>query len=318
MSESKATYIDQHQKWPNLPLFFRPWYLDLTCEDKGWDVAVSRDKGGNIQGVLPYFKSKKYGISHITMPVLTPYLGPWLLYPNKMDKRVSRVSFEKKVLTELLSSIPDLALVKMHCHPELTNVLVANWLGYDCKTRYTYVIEKESEESLWAALDAKQRNIITSAQGKFKISSSNEIEAFYDLNKRSFDRSNEKIPYSLSFIKRLFIQLKEKEAGELLISSDQQGVMHSGVLLVKDKSSTYCLATGNNPKFKNSGALPYLMWKGIVSSMAHTTQFNFEGGMIPNIEQFFRSYGGELVPYYRLEKSKNTFFKGLFTWMGKV
>ena len=318
MSESKATYKKLQSEWPNLPLFFRPWYLDVTCGAENWDVALSLDKGGKVQGVLPYFKSKKYTISHITMPMLTPYLGPWFLYPTNMQKTVSKTSFEKKVLTDMLSKIPNVVLAKMHCHPDLTNVLAANWLGYECKTRYTYVIKKENEENLWAALDAKQRNIISTAQDKFEVSSSTDIKSFYEMNKSSFNRKNESIPYSLNFINALFIELQEHNACELLMCSDDSGQLHSSALFVRDKTSSYCLATGSDLKFKNSGAMPFLMWQGILASLKHTEKFNFEGGMIPNIEQFFRSFGGELTPYFRLEKSRSSFLKGIFTWTGKV
>jgi hypothetical protein len=31
--------------------------------------------------------------------------------------------------------------------------------------------------------------------------------------------------------------------------------------------------------------------------------FDFEGSMIPSVEKFFRSFGGELRPYYSVNKS---------------
>ena len=70
----------------DIPLFFQPWYLDIVRQNGTLDAAISLNKAGKIQGVLPYFLSSKYGISHITMPVLTPYLGPWLIYQQKKPK----------------------------------------------------------------------------------------------------------------------------------------------------------------------------------------------------------------------------------------
>ncbi|MEE9371438.1 MAG: GNAT family N-acetyltransferase [Saprospiraceae bacterium] len=318
MSQHMERYRAEHEKWPQLPVFFRPWYLDVTCGYSSWDISISVDKGGRVQGVLPYFKSSKYGIAHITMPLLTPYLGPWYIYPINPLKQVSKLSFEKKVLEDLLSQIPNVSMCKMHCHPDVQNVLSANWQGYDCLVRYTYVLHKNKEAVLWEGLDSKQRNIITSAKECFYIERSEEISSFLVLNQKSFERTGMNTPYSELFFTNLFDALKLNNACDLYIAKDKEGIYHAGILIVKDLKNSYCLAIGNDPRYKNSGGLPLLMWHVILESFKSTKSFNFEGGMITNIEKYFRSYGGELTPYYRLQKARNNLLKGIFTWIKKI
>ena len=317
MSKNRKLYRELHSNWDQLPLFFRPWYLDAVC-GSAWDVCISMDKGGNVQGILPYHEKKKYSISHITMPLLAPYLGPWLIYPPQKMKRASKLSFEKKVTTELLNQLPNHALIKMHCHPDLANVLPATFLGYETHVRYTYTHRKSEPSVLWEAVDSKQRNVIKTNEKRFEIYQSDNIERFYTLNEKSFARQSENIPYDLSFIQRLYAEIKKNNAGSLIFAKDQNGTIHSGVLIVYDQYSSYCLAIGNDPKYKNSGSLPVLIWEALIRSFDHTEVFNFEGGMIPNIEKFFRSFGGQLTPYYKIQKARNSILKGVFSVLNKI
>ena len=61
----------------NAPLFFQPWWLEAVSPD-AWDYAIAK-RGDEIAAVLPYtFKIRMNRWRLIEMPLLTPYLGPWL------------------------------------------------------------------------------------------------------------------------------------------------------------------------------------------------------------------------------------------------
>jgi endo-alpha-1,4-polygalactosaminidase (GH114 family) len=45
------------------------------------------------------------------------------------------------------------------------------------------------------------------------------------------------------------------------------------------------------------------MWKSILKAKQMNLKiFDFEGSMLPNVERYFREFGGNLVPYYSCEK----------------
>lgn len=295
----------------------QPWYLDAVTYYKGdWDVALSISDN-KIRGILPYFTSTKYGISHITMPLLTPYLGPWLFYPEEDQKNTTLYSYEKKVLNELIVQLPNPALTKIHTHPNLKNVLSILWKGYSAETRYTYMLNQASEQKLWANLDSKQRNIIQNKKGLFHIEETDNADFFYSLNKKSFTRTGNSIPYNMAYFIKLDEALKAHDSRKIYIAKDANDQVHASIYTIQDPTSTYCLAIGNDPDYKNSGALPILMWHTILESLSTSGVFNFEGGMIPNIEQFFRSFGGTLTPYYCLKKARNKFSQSIFHLLGK-
>jgi hypothetical protein len=54
---------------------------------------------------------------------------------------------------------------------------------------------------------------------------------------------------------------------------------------------------------KQSNLSPLLLWEGIqLASNYKCHTFDFEGSMIPGVERFFRSFGGEPVVYNNISK----------------
>ena len=52
-----------------------------------------------------------------------------------------------------------------------------------------------------------------------------------------------------------------------------------------------------------------LMHNAILDSFSSNKQFDFEGSMVPSIENFFRSFGGKRVPYILIRNSNNKYLK---------
>ena len=302
----------------DLPLFQQPWYLDAVSENGSWDVALSMDSEGNVQAAFPYFLKSNAGIRHITMPHLTPYLGPYLTYPKDDLKNTSLHRYEKNVMLDLAVQIPDVILHKTHCHPNLKNALPFAWRGYELLVRYTYILKKNTEEQLWLNLDSKQRNIVKGAKDNLKVEEWNDIEAFFLLNEKSFTRKSDHIPYDIDFFKRLDNALMEKKSRLMLKAIDEGQKVYAGIYIVFDRQSAYCLCIGSEPDLVFSGAVPLLIWEGILRSFEKVGRFNFEGGMIPNIERIFRSFGGDLVSYYKLRKSRNRLAQSILTLINKI
>jgi hypothetical protein len=47
------------------------------------------------------------------------------------------------------------------------------------------------------------------------------------------------------------------------------------------------------------------MWKSILHArQLGLRTFDFEGSMIPEVERYFREFGGKLIPYYEISKAK--------------
>src|ERR1035437_3452465 len=99
---NKSLYKTICKEKRGMTLFMQPWWLDVVCSD--WDVAIAK-KGDHIAGVWAYPIEKKPGVTMLRTPMLTPYLGPHVFYPD--DMKESRLdSFEYEAVAELMKQLP--------------------------------------------------------------------------------------------------------------------------------------------------------------------------------------------------------------------
>ncbi len=287
-----------------LPLFYNSWYLDAACGKESWDAAVFTDKNGQTLGIWPYHIKSKYGLRYITMPTLTPYMGPWIVL-IKEAKSSTINSNQHNIISTLNANIPDVHFSTIHTHPDLLNLLSLQWAGYQELKRYTYRLDL-SNGNLWENLDAKQRNIIRKAGSTLIVRQSSDIEKFYDYNSMSFDRQSEKIPYKLNELTSIDNALNQQNSRVILQAHNPTtGRTHGMIYLVYDQLTVYLIAIGSDSEERHQGSIPLLVWKAISKFSTSHKIFDFEGSMIPNIERFFRSFGGTLIPYSRLFRSKH-------------
>ena len=77
-------------------------WLDIVTQGN-WTPIIST-KGNLVSAVMPIVLKNKYGIQQVTLPPLTPYLGPVFNYPNDLSSK-NKSSFEQKALQDIISKI---------------------------------------------------------------------------------------------------------------------------------------------------------------------------------------------------------------------
>ena len=74
---------------------------------------------------------------------------------------------------------------------------------------------------------------------------------------------------------------------------------------VHDKKTAYYLFGGYDVLNKHHGAGVSTMWNCMMHAKREGLNiFDFEGSMIPEVEKYFREFGGELIRYYRVHCGK--------------
>ena len=301
---NQQTYRDWAAQQTDLPLFFQPWWLDIVNEGVGWNAIIaSNPKTQQIEGVLPFrLKVRWQFLKTIGNPMMTPFNGPWLVYPSKQS-RVARYSFEMRVLNDLATTLPDVFYYAQKCHYQLQNWLPFYHLGFRQTTRYSYVLEDISQpEKVWQGMKKTHRSIIQKAQKKLTFESSNDIHLMYDLVSCIFARQGTKPPYSLDLMQKLHRAAADKDLARIFIAKDPNtGIVEGGIWVVNDTSSAYLLATGRRDEAPG-GEVAALIWEAIQYYSDQDLSFDFEGSMMKGVEAFFRRFGGEQKPYFQLIK----------------
>jgi len=311
-NSKKLKYRSFCNKEDKMPLFSKDWWLDTVCGKENWDVILV-ERGDTIVASLPFYLkiSRKLNIRTISMPSLTQVLGPYIKYPNN-QKYERRLSFEKEAMTELVDNLPSFDTFTQNFHYSITNWLPFYWRGFSQSTRYTYVLEDLSNlDLIWNNFSTKIRGKIRKAEKKVKIVSNDDIDLFYEINKKTFTRQNMRIPYSFELITELDKVLKNNGRRKILFAKDKNGLIHAGIYLVWDDSSVYYLMGGSDPQLRDSGAYSLLIWKAIEFSSTILNKFDFEGSMLESVETFFRSFGAVQKPYFKIKKTNSKVIKVL-------
>ena len=300
-----------------LPVCYQPWWLDAVCSQGEWQVALSQDGTGNVLGVLPWYSTRYFGLRICRMPPLTPYLGPWLSYPEP-QKQERRHAFEKKVMKDLIAQLPSVLFQMHHCHPSLSNWLPFYWQGFRQTTRYTFVLE-----DIWLARSrCLQVSTVACAmrsekgEKKFQFRESEDPIEVFDLVTKSFKRRGLGPPVSRSFFQNLDQVVSEYGQRIILIATDKDAQPVAGTYLVLDSDTAYCLLIGAAGDRPEVGAVPALLWQAIQACAGTVRRFDFEGSMMQGVAHLFSGFGAKLTPYFQLRKSANTLVELFSLWKG--
>ena len=317
MTNKKEIYKEFCSSRGMTEIFLQPWWLDAVCQGNDWDVSLSYDDQGNVNGVLPYMVEKKGIFRLLRMPPLTPFLGVWLAVFNG-EKLHHKYSHEKKIMSVLIDGLPDFHYFAQKFSPDITNWYPFFLNGFDQTTSYTYIIHDiKDHERVWNNMKNTIRTIIRKAENMLSIEETDQIDHHIALQTETFDRQGMKTPFPGVLPKAIFSEVKERAQGTLLKAVDDNNNIHATCLLVWDSCNAYNLMLGVNTELRNSGAVQLLIWEGIKLVSSKVDVFNFEGSMLPHIEPVFRHFGGVQTPYFRISKDRNKGLRLLRSILGK-
>jgi lipid II:glycine glycyltransferase (peptidoglycan interpeptide bridge formation enzyme) len=170
--------------------------------------------------------------------------------------------------------------------------------------RPIYVIEDLAEpQKIFDGFSQNCRNRIKKAEtNNVFVENTDDVELFLTLNSKTFARQDMKLPYSKGLVTKINNECAKRNARNIFIAKDAQNRIHTALFVVYDQKSMYALMSGNDPKIKDSWSGPLTRWKAIQFAGSVTPKYDFCGSMMPNVEPFFRSFGGTQMPYFRIFK----------------
>lgn len=286
-------FCQQHQA--RLPIFVQPWYLDAVCAGGAWDAAVL-EAGGEVLAVLPYFLKQKLGFRYVTMPHFTKHMGVFFAE----DFPLSR---QHQLLEALIAQLPKLHAFHQSFHPDFTNWLPFYWSGFRQTTRYTYRLNVSDLDEVSRNINRNMRRNIKKAQENLTVTTGGTPEAFYAINRLSFERQNLQPPYTFEQFQRHDAALAAHNARQFFFAQDESGRVHAAAYLIWDAQRSYYHLSGDDPDLRDSGAGILLVWEAIryTNEVLKLQSFDFEGSMIPSVEAIRRQFGAVQVPYFDIQ-----------------
>jgi len=318
MNHNKHKYIE-FSKEQVLPLHLQPWWLDAVCAEGRWEVALSFDGSGKIDGALPYYLSGSW-LRTIRMPPFSDYAGIWLRFPDTPGMKPERhYDIETRIVSSLCAQLPQVPYYDQSFYPEFENWLPFYWQGYRQTTRYTYLLAPgTSIEALYEDFRSSLKKDLRKAERSVEISQSDSLEDFYAVYEQSFSRQNKAPTQSLHNLIGLDAAAAKHQCRRVYLARDREnGALHAGLYVVWDDRQAYLLLSGADPALRASGALFLLQWQAIQDFTAKGLRVDFCGSVLPKVENALRAFGAERKEYYRIYKAGNRFWRLLAVLLNK-
>jgi Acetyltransferase (GNAT) domain len=305
----KEQYLLFCQNEVTIPLFLKPEWLDVVCEkDLIWDVVLSKNTEGVVEGALVFCLKKKYGIRQITMPHFTQFLGI-LLNVQVFDN-------QQVVIEKLIQKLPPAQYTFLRFHYHFQDVLCLEKNGFQLKKIKTQVIENLLNiEDIHQKLSRDVQRNIKKAGQNFRVVVKDNFDILYKLANNVFDRQNTKNPIPLSIWQSVHKLIHEQEWGRVYFALDNNNEAHAAVMVVWDDQTMYILASGSTDKGRKYGGMTQLIWQAITDSVGRFETVNFLGSSIPAIQAFNLRFNAESKEYFSAVKFQNKFIEKAFKWL---
>lgn len=299
-------------------MFHQPWWLDAVTSGN-WEVGISTNGNGDIIAAMPYSLTKKYFRLAALQPFLTPYLGILFFYPPDLDKRVSVYSFENEHSKRIIEQLPKYLLYQRHAFSiDFKNWFPFYYKGFSQSSRYTYILSDiKNTELMLQGMTNNLKRQIRNAQKNCSVHETDNIHHVFDLTKETLRFKNVKYAMRNEVLEKLDHELSVRGQRKILIAKNEEGVILSGLYLCWDSRQAYLLGLGMKRNYSSSNSVKLVIWESIRIASEFVDTYNFEGSMVPEVETVFRSFGGEMTPYFEIRKYKNRLIRillGLFNY----
>lgn len=266
------------------------------------EAMIIIDADGKLFGGFNIERTSLRGISALAHPQLHPHCG--LILAPPAGKPASVNAWNKRLMETmadwlLAQSEPIVALA---LPVEITDVQALIWKGFRCTVRYTYRIHLHNDHDPSEAYTSGLRNDLRKAKELgVEVVETASLEELGECLHATIETKGFAMPPSA--LTKLFNAAKSGRA--LIRAARVNGKVIGFVITVHDDLNAYYLVGGLVREQNVRGALALLLDDAIHSYWERGYKvFDFEGSMIPGVAHFFRSFGGNLEPYYIAARAK--------------
>jgi len=265
-------------------------------------VGIYNDNDELIGG-FHFYTENKLGLTICRDAPSTPHCGPFLKTAAKNP--VAIMDNWKKAISLMSGYIESLhmPLISISLDKPIVDTLPFIWKKYKVTPRYTYLIDLTlSLDTILKNMSPERRNDIRKGEKNgVKVGITTDYRTVQSLVSQSFSRQNMSLDHS--HIAAILFGFADGDNSFAFVAEDGHHPI-AAAFCVYDSHTAYYLLGGYDHENKHRSAGPLVCLEAI----KHARQlglkvFDFEGSMVPAIESYFRSFGGSLTPYYRINKA---------------
>lgn len=262
------------------------------------------DDGNNLIGGFALYKQNRFGLTIYRDPPFTPFVGPFLNI--KAKNPVAIMDYWKEILTLMANVFNHLSysVISVSLDKRIIDTQPFIWRKFKVTPGYTYILDLEKQiEEIEKDMSANKRNHIKKAlKDNLIVKKTDSYETVKSLVLKTFSRQNKTIRTEY-LDKILFDYANANNSFAFVVFKEGNAISCS--FFVYDKTTSYNLLSGYDDDNSHHGAGVLGMWEAIKHAKSMGLKyFDFEGSMVPQIERYFRGFGGRLIPYFRVNKAR--------------
>lgn len=262
------------------------------------------NNGTRMVAAFYYFCDKFWGIPYLHCPPYSPYNGFVATLSSK--NYASQKGEMKRIMGEIASYFEkrsSKSIVKIAFPPECVDMQAFVWHKFKVIPNYTYeILLSQSIADILAKMTTERRNDIKKAiKDGVTVEKSNDYNLVKILVEKSFDRKSMSV--NQQYLEKILFEFANNENSFTFISYMNNDPI-ACTFCIFDHHTAYYLLGGYDTNKKHSGAVALALWNAIQYSKSlnlHT--FDFEGSMIVPVEKYFRGFGGDITPYFVINKA---------------
>lgn len=270
------------------------------------------DNGKRMVAAFYYYSDKMFGLPYLHCPPYSPYNG---FITKLSSKNFAGSQGElKRIMSVIATYFDKLAtksIIKIAFPPECVDMQPFVWQKFKVIPNYTYRISlNQTIDDISAKMTTERRNDIKKAiKDGVTVKKCIDNNIVKGLIEKTFDRKSMSV--NQYYLNKILFEFAKNENSFAFVSYQNEDPI-ACVFCIFDQHSAYYLLGGYDNTKKHSGAGAMALWTAIQHSknMGLKT-FDFEGSMIVAVEKYFRGFGGDITPYYTINKANIILEMGL-------
>lgn len=294
------------EKSPQGSLYARYEYLSLIRQD--WQAYIISDAKGTWCAVMPVWIKKKWSFTSLSQPLYTQY---WGICFRPFTERAGRMLHLKKEWSQLIiQALAPIHLFAINFSPVFDYAIPFHWAGYQIHTRYTFILDlgptpQELEQGMSSNLKRKIKQAKKAGLQARSVKDPQQLLRLMHLNREQGHDIVGPGDASYDMLRDLSDYLLRTHQGHLLEVQTESGEAIAVGLFARYQQKYLYLAGCQAPEHKQTGAHALLMWEAIRQAKASGVElFDFEGSMLEGVEEFFRKFGAQPVPYLQIRRNR--------------
>jgi len=300
--EDYPEWDDLIDRSPHGTIFHYSWWLQTTAAD--FKIHVVRNGKGAIVAGLPIPFQKRHHLTLFHSPILTPYLGPVfdLAEAEGVCDRLHFMRSHGEALAHSVKSFDSLRYVAGACAPDLQGFL---WAGFKVQLGFTFRFPATySPEQITSGMTRTHLQKLKKAmRANLTVSRDEGFDDVIALNRKTFEKQGMQPPYSPAFLKKLWNAASSQERGHFYIARTSDGRPAAALLTVHDKRTTYQIVSGVDHELREIPGAYLVLWTALQDALGAGRDFDFEGSSLRGVEPFYRRWGANACPVYRMAKA---------------